>query len=401
MNGKRNEKQAAGSASVMSCVPHGIEAFPVTVTATVGGDGPNGLFVNSRKVQPTALVRSSSMACGFSVPHEHVEVDFAPRDIVDLDVRHGYRGLDLAVVLAYLAATGQVEPGMLEEALVVGQLAPDGSVVSGAEAYAAHALAERLGARLVTGRWGFDVLLDRFELHSLSDLKDGCGLHPPTCAPVRAEKAYVRTGEPPVPEEALDAVSDAMQEHGSVLIVGGPSSAKRQLALWAHSQLPEMSEKAVEEAALVRSACGIDPTDVLQSEPPLRSPHHTVSLAGLLGGGRPVTPGECSLAHGGLLLLEDVQEFMPSVLLALRQPVRERSVIIQRAAGTYVFPADFGLVMTASPCPCGHFGDPDAKCICSASMVRKYREKLRKSLDGLVDDVVELAGNVQMQCMGR
>ena len=115
---------------------------------------------------------------------------------------------------------------------------------------------------------------------------------------------------------------------------------------------------------------------IANGERPFRAPHCSVTAVGMLGGGRPVRPGEVTLAHGGVLFLEDVQEFAPAVLQALRQPVAEGLVRIVRAEGVYEMPANFQLVCSAPPCPCGRYGDPDRECTCSASLVRAYQDRL-------------------------
>ena len=155
--------------------------------------------------------------------------------------------------------------------------------------------------------------------------------------------------------------------------------------------LPELNLKERVESAVLHSVAGLDPSRILAGQRPFRAPHHSVSMAGLIGGGRPVTPGEVSLAHNGVLFLDELPEFQNPVLQALRQPIEDGEVNLVRADGSYRFPAHFQLVAAANPCPCGHLGDPGHECTCVPDRIRKYQSKIGGPLLDRIDLVVDVA----------
>ncbi len=176
----------------------------------------------------------------------------------------------------------------------------------------------------------------------------------------------------------------------NILFSGSPGSGKSMLASRLPSILPPMTEEEQLEASKIHSVCGTLPPEKLLNARPYRAPHHTISDAGLMGGGNQISPGEVSLAHHGVLFLDELPEFHRRVLESLRQPLESKSVTISRASGTMDFPCDFMLLAAMNPCPCGYLGDPRHACRCSPADVKRYRKKISGPLLDRFDIVIEV-----------
>lgn len=176
-----------------------------------------------------------------------------------------------------------------------------------------------------------------------------------------------------------------------MLMVGAPGSGKTMLAKRMTTILPPLDEDERQEALCIHSVLGEPVDSLLRGERPFRSPHHSVSVAGLVGGGRPVHPGEISLAHGGVLYLDELGEFPSTSLQMLRQPIEEGSIRVVRVDGAFTFPARFQLIAASNPCPCGYLGDRDIACRCSDAAIERYRTKLGGPLADRIDLIVDVA----------
>ena len=174
-------------------------------------------------------------------------------------------------------------------------------------------------------------------------------------------------------------------------MVGPPGAGKTMLARRLPTILPPLDEYDKVEALLIHSVAGQVPLGIESGQPPFRAPHHSVSAAGLIGGGRPVIPGEISLAHKGVLFLDELPEFATNVLQMLRQPIEDHEVRIVRAEGRYVFPCDFMLIAAANPCPCGHLGDPGHPCTCAPASVERYQARMGGPLANRIDMHIDVA----------
>ncbi len=374
------------SASVQSATLRGVEAIPVSVEVVVSNGLPSFAIVGMADAaiqESRERVKAAFKACGFIMPNDKVVVNLAPGGL-----RKAGSGFDLPIALALLAATGQMDPAILEGKLAVGELSLDGSVrcVPGLLAHQKCAVANGLG--LVSGVPDEGIVpmsgLECNLLESLAHVRE------PRFAPSVPFRSAVPSSEGDYSEVlGHEAAKRALQVaaaggHGAIM-VGPPGSGKTMLAQRFGSILPKLEEDARIETALIHSVAGSDVSRVLAGIRPFRSPHHSATAAGLVGGGSPPRPGEASLAHNGVLFLDEMAEFSGSVLQTLRQPMETGNVVLTRADGTYTFPARFQLLAAANPCPCGYFGDSSGRCKCAPAAVQAYQNRIGGPLLDRID----------------
>ncbi|MEE8721587.1 MAG: YifB family Mg chelatase-like AAA ATPase [Eggerthellaceae bacterium] len=388
-----------GSCRVRSAVLRGVKAVPVDVEVVVSSGLPTFCIVGMADAavrESRERVRAAVVAVGYEMPAARIVVNLAPADL-----RKTGSGFDLPIAAGYLAATGQIAPTTTEGRLVVGELSLDG-IVRPVEGLLAYALCARdCGDSLLCADDGSQfALVDRVGLFGIGSLRELSRqeFHPitPLVAPrPTRDLDYRDVAGNELAKRALQIA--AAGNHGA-LMMGPPGSGKTMLAKRLPTILPPLTEDEKLEVALIHSVAGEDLGPTLAGERPFRAPHHTATAAGLIGGGNPVRPGEISFAHRGVLFLDELAEFKPSVLQGIRQPIESGVVVVTRADGNVQFPARFMLVAASNPCPCGYYGDPEHACICTLAQVNAYQGRIGGPLLDRIDLHIDVArtqpGNV-------
>ena len=375
-----------GRCTVKSAVLRGVEAIPVDVevAVTTGLPAFNVVGMVDAAVQESrSRVKTALKAAGFSMPADRVLVNMAPSSL-----KKNGSGFDLAIAAGILIATGQVDYELARDSLFVGELSLDGRVrpVAGMLAYAM--LAHDYGFALVCSEYGEGLVpIDGLRLRGLNTI---AGLRGPEFLDVEIAEGdddadaldYGEVSGNGIAKRALQIA--AAGNHG-ILMMGPPGSGKTMLASRLPSILPPLSEDEMLRAALIHSVAGEDVASILSGRRPFRAPHHSATGPGLIGGGSPIRPGEISLAHLGVLFLDELAEFRNSVLQQIRQPLEAGYVNITRADGNVAFPASFMLVAASNPCPCGYFGDDEHTCTCTVKQVRDYQNRIGGPLMDRID----------------
>ncbi|MGB4592275.1 MAG: YifB family Mg chelatase-like AAA ATPase [Coriobacteriia bacterium] len=382
-------------ATVLTATLNGVDALPVEVQADVGSGLPSFGVVglpDAAVQEARDRVRSAVRAAGFDFPNARVLVNLAPAPLR----KHG-TGFDLPIALAILVATRQLPPSLTEGASVVGELALDGSVrsVSGLIAYAlaaAHSGLDLMGPPAASVAAGAVGGVPCRVVDHLARLSQGIVTQTPAGSSGPAERFSVPDlSEVSGHAAARRALEIAAAGGHNVLFTGPPGSGKTMLARRLPGILPPLNAVERLETALVHSVAGIDERPVLAGIRPFRAPHHSCTTAGLVGGGSVPRPGEMSLAHNGVLFLDELAEYAPSSLQALRAPLEDGEVTLVRAEGRLTFPCKFTLIAAMNPCPCGFLGDPRRHCACTRAVADRYRARVGGPLFDRMDLIVNVA----------